>query len=79
MILAPYLVLVKKLSYEESFQIINEWLQKCDLLSGRKLDFNTRFIVNTALVTAYKKQILPMCLYTLKMKYNDLYLLLIQK
>ena len=78
LILAPYLVVIKKLSFEESYQIINEWLQKCNLL--RKLDFNTRSIMNTALATAYKKQIPPMSIRTLKTNYYDLYLLLfIQK
>ena len=79
MILAPYLVVIKKLSFEESYQIINEWLQKCDLLSGRKLDFNMRSFVNTALVTAHKKQIPPMSYITLKRNYRNLYLLLILK
>ena len=77
LILAPYLVVIKKLSYEDSSKIINIWLQKCDLL--RKLDFNKRSIVNTALATAYKKQIPPMRISTLKKNYNDLYLLLKQK
>ena len=72
-ILAPYLIVIKKLSFEESYQIINEWLQKCDLL--RKLDFNTRSLVNTALTTAYKKQIPPMSNTTLKNNYKNLYFL----
>ncbi|HSF51975.1 MAG TPA: DNA primase noncatalytic subunit PriX [Nitrososphaeraceae archaeon] len=77
LILAPYLILVKKLSYEESFQIINKWLKKCDLL--RKLDFNVRTVINTALATAYKKQILPMSIITMKTNYKDLYFLIEQK
>ena len=35
LILAPYLIVIKKLSYEESYKIINEWLMKCDSVSGR--------------------------------------------
>ena len=77
LILVPYLIVVRKLSFEESYQIIAEWLQKCNLL--RKLDFNTRSLVNTALDTAYKKQIPPMSIITLKTKYKDLYFLLEQK
>ena len=76
LILAPYLVVIKKLSYEECFQIINEWLQKCDLL--RKLDFNIRDLVNSALATAQKKQIPPMSIITLKTNYKDLYFLIVQ-
>jgi ABC-type siderophore export system fused ATPase/permease subunit len=77
LILAPYLIVIKKLSFEDAFKIINEWLQKCDLL--RRLDFNVRSVVNTALVTAQKKQIPPMTLYTLKNNYKNLYFLIEHK
>jgi hypothetical protein len=77
LILAPYLIVIRNLSFEESYQIINEWLQKCNLL--RKLDFNTRSLINTALSTAYKKQIPPMRIITLKGNYQDLSFLLEQK
>ena len=43
LILTPYLIVIKKLSYEESYKIINEWLMKCDSLSGRKLAFNPKY------------------------------------
>ena len=79
LILAHYLIVIKKLSFEESHQIINEWLQKCNLLSGRKLDFNKKFLVTIALTTAYKKQIPPMKMITLKTNYKDLYFILVQK
>jgi hypothetical protein len=77
LILAPYLIVIKKLSFEESYHIINEWLQKCNLL--RKLDFNIRSFIDTALATAYKKQIPPMKMITLKTNYKDLYFLFVQK
>ena len=77
LILAPYFIVIKQLSFEKSYQIINEWLQKCNL--SRKLDFNSRSLINTALATAYKKQIPPMSITTLKTNYRDLYLLLTQK
>src|SRR5215208_3155501 len=38
LILAPYLVNIKKLSYQESFDILIDWLQKCN--SFNKLNFN---------------------------------------
>ena len=76
LILAPYLVVIKKLSFDESFQIINVWLQKCDLL--RKLDFNIKSVVNSALTTAFKKQIPPMSITTMKTNYKDLYFLIEQ-
>ena len=37
-ILCPYLVNIKKLEYEESFEILKKWLENCNTL--RKLDFN---------------------------------------
>ena len=77
LILAPYLIVIKKLSFEDAFEIINEWLQKCDLL--RRLDFNKKFLVTTVLTTAYKKQIPPMKMITLKTNYKDLYFLIEQK
>ena len=79
LILAPYLVVIKKLSFEKSYQIIYEWLQKCDLLTRRKLDFNKKLLVTTGLTTAYKKQIPPMTFQTLKNKYKNLYLYLYKK
>ena len=78
MILAPYLIVIKKLSFEDAFEIINEWLQKCDLF-GRKLDFNKKFLITTAPTTADKKQIPPMKMITLKTNYKDLYFILEQK
>jgi hypothetical protein len=60
LVLAPYLILIKKLSNEESFSIIYEWLQKCDLLSGRKLDFDIKDRIKVAIKNTNKKQIFPM-------------------
>jgi hypothetical protein len=77
LILAPYLVIVKKLSFEESFQIIDEWLKKCALI--KKLDFDPKSLINTALATAYKKQIPPMSIKTMKNNYKDLFFLIEQK
>ena len=47
LILAPYLVNIKKLSYQQSFDILTDWLQKCN--SFKKLDFNPNYMVNHAL------------------------------
>ena len=74
LILTPYLIVIKKLSYEESYQIINEWLQKCDSL--RKLDFNTKYLVKYALNTAIQKRIPPMKLETLRSINTELYRIL---
>jgi hypothetical protein len=71
LILAPYLINIKKLSYQESFDILFEWLQKCDAI--RKLDFNPKYLVKYALHTANQKRIPPMKLGTLKNKNLELY------
>jgi hypothetical protein len=71
LILAPYLINNKNLSYPESFDILIDWLHKCD--SIRKLDFNSNYIVKIVLNTAIQKRIPPMRLKTLKNKNLELY------
>jgi hypothetical protein len=79
LVLSPYLINVRKLSYEESYKIIKEWLDKCNDI--KKLDNyrNFEYRINYALTNSYKKQIPPMSIITLKTNYKDLYLLLEQK
>jgi hypothetical protein len=54
-ILAPYVINVKKLSYDESFNIIANWLDKCSKL--RRLHFNSKLKIrqdlNSAINTKY--------------------------
>ena len=71
LILAPYLVNIKKLSYQQSFDILTDWLQKCN--SFKKLDFNPDYLVKYALTTAIEKRIPPMKLVTLKDRNLELY------
>ncbi len=71
LILAPYLVNIKKLPYNESVEILIGWLEKCDLL--RKLDFNSKYLVKYALNTAIHKMIPPMRLETLKDRNRELF------
>jgi len=77
LILVPYLIVIKKLSYEQSYKIINEWLQKCD--SVRKIDFDPRYLINNSLKTSMKKLIPPISIYKLEMNYRNLYLLLLDQ
>ena len=79
LVLSPYFILIKKLSYEETFRKIKEWLHQCDSLSGRRLDFDITDHVNSAIKTVHKKQIPPMSIYKLKTKYSDLYLSLLDQ
>jgi hypothetical protein len=84
LILAPYLINIKKMSYQESYQVIREWLDKCNSL--KKLDNYSNFVnyrIHYALKTAAKKGIGPMSLNN-KIKIdnrysNNLYLLILQK
>jgi non-catalytic primase subunit PriX-like protein len=81
LILAPYLINVKKLPFQACFQIIKEWLDKCDSLeklydSG---GFNSR--VSYSLKNAENKQIGPMSQHKIKTdsNYTKLYILLKEK
>jgi hypothetical protein len=47
LILAPYLINIKKLSYEDALNIINSWLIKCGKL--RQLDNNLKYTVKYAI------------------------------
>ncbi len=71
LILAPYLVNIKKLSYQQSYDILIDWLQKCN--SFNQLDFKPDYLVKHALTTAMEKRIPPMKLVTLKDRNLELY------
>ena len=71
LILAPYLINIKKVSYQQSFDILTDWLQKCN--SFKKLDFNPNYLVKHALTTTIEKRIPPMKLVTLKDRNLELY------
>ena len=45
LILAPYLINIKKVSYDNALNIINNWLSKCD--KSRKLDQNFDYTVSS--------------------------------
>jgi hypothetical protein len=71
LILTPYLIHIKKLSYQESIDILIEWLKRCNSIS--KLDFNANDQVKSALNIAIQKRIPPMKLETLKNRNLELY------
>ena len=78
--MAPYLINIKKLSYQESYQIIREWLDKCDSLNKLDNARNFKYRICYALKTAEKKGIGPMSQERIKIdkQYRRLYLLFIQ-
>jgi hypothetical protein len=67
-ILLPYLINIRKLTSEEAFIILNEWLQKCDKL--RKLDFIPKIKIKVDLKNV--KIYLPPSKEKLK-RYTELY------
>lgn len=74
LILAPYLINIRKISYEESFNVIKEWLHKCS--SIRRLNFNPNPKIKENLNTAVRKCYLPIRLDKLKIENRELYDLL---
>jgi hypothetical protein len=77
LILAPYLINIRKISYDDAFSIIKEWLMKCNEL--RHLDSNFDHRIKSSLYTAMRKQTLPMRLDTLQNKNRELHRLLTEK
>lgn len=71
LILSPYLINVRKISYLDAFRILIEWLSKCN--QERKLDFVPNNLIKSSLDTAIRKGIHPMRLETLKEKNIEIY------
>ena len=71
LILTPYLINVKKLPYDDAFNIIEQWVNKCD--SIKRLDSNFNYLIKYALENSIKKGYLPMNFETLKEKNRALY------
>jgi hypothetical protein len=59
-ILAPYLINVRKLSPEQSFAIISDWLDKCSQVC--RLYFNPKLKINQDLRSSIKTGFYPPCL-----------------
>jgi hypothetical protein len=74
LILAPYFINIKKLPYTNAFDIIKNWLNKCDSL--RRLDSNFNYRIKSALEDAIQKGIPPMSLSKLREKNRGLHDLL---
>ncbi len=70
-ILAPYLINVKKLSYEESFAILIDWLDKCSKV--HRLFFNPRSKIKQDLTDAIKTRYYPIGLTKLYSTDKELY------
>lgn len=71
LIVAPYLLNVKKLSYSDAMAAAKAWLDLCD--GARRLDSYFSARVKAALDTAAREKTLPMRLDTLKSRNKGLY------
>jgi hypothetical protein len=71
LVIAPYLVNVKQCAYDEAYNKIIGWLDKCG--RKRRLDFNARQKVKYALSRSKQNGIRSMRLDTMKTSYFDLY------
>ena len=71
LILAPYLINIKKLPYANAFDIIKDWLNRCGSL--RRLDSNFNCRIKSALEDAIQKGIPPMSLSKLREKNSGLH------
>jgi Primase X len=74
LILGPYLINIKKLSYDDAVNIINNWLSKCGDL--KRLDQNFNYMIRYVLKNSVKNGYTPLKFDTLKMKNLMLYDLL---
>ncbi|HXS60624.1 MAG TPA: DNA primase noncatalytic subunit PriX, partial [Candidatus Sulfopaludibacter sp.] len=71
-ILCPYLINIRKLTKEVAFNILNKWLEKCDVL--RPLDFKITKAIDDNLKNV--KQFLPPSKDKLKDQNKELYQIL---
>ena len=65
------------MSYDEAFQMLQNWLDKCNEL--RSLDPNFSYKVKYSLNASIRKQQLPLKLTTLESKNKELYEMLVKK
>jgi hypothetical protein len=70
-IFAPYLINVKKLAYNDAYDIIEGWLNRCN--SMRNLDFDADYQIKYTLNNAMSSGYLPIASKNLKTEKPDLY------
>lgn len=63
-ILSPYLINIRKYSADESYEVIKNWLDKCNQL--RSLDFNPNYTIKNNIKSATRSGYLPISLRKLK-------------
>jgi hypothetical protein len=71
LIIAPYLINIRKIDFAEAQKIIEKWLNICNSVRNLGPDFRHR--IKWDILYAHKRQIPPMKLETLKLKNKELY------
>ena len=69
-ILAPYLINIRKLLYQESYTIIRDWLDKCDKVERLDNQRNFEYRIKYELKNAMNKGIGPMSKEKNKDRFN---------
>jgi hypothetical protein len=70
-ILAPYLMNIKKLSYDEAFRVIKDWLIRCDKVTP--MNFNPNDRIKSSLRAALRVGYFPISFNDLKIENRQLY------
>ena len=70
-IIAPYLINIRKLAYDDAFNITKNWLNTCDKI--KPLDFNANVKIKDTLRAATRVGYLPMGFSDLKSENGELY------
>ena len=70
-IIAPYLINIKKLAYDDAFNVTKNWLEGCNKI--RPLDFNASVKIKDAVKAATRVGYLPMAFNDLKSEDGELY------
>jgi hypothetical protein len=71
LIIAPYLINIRKLAYDDAFNIMKNWLNNCDKI--KPLDFNANVRIKDVLRAATRVGYLPMAFNDLKAENEELY------
>jgi hypothetical protein len=71
LIIAPYLVNIRKLSYDDAFKVANDWLNGCHKV--KPLDFNANIKIRDELAAATRVGYLPIAFNDLKSENEELY------
>ncbi len=76
-ILSRYLINKKGLCYDDAFNVIDDWLKKCNSL--KRLDSNFNFRIKNNLNYAIKSGRLPISLDTLRSERKELYDIIVSR